>query len=381
MARTRRRFLRILGGTTILAAAGAGAWLGTRTPTEAILPWEMAGSGYTDPRMRMLSYAILAPNPHNRQPWLVDLAEPDTITLYCDLERRLPETDPFDRQITIGLGCFLEGLALAASAEGQVAEITAFPEGEPTPRLDARPVATIRLSPGGAPDPLFAEIPRRHTNKEPFDVSQPVAPAELEALVAAAGADVTTSGTLDRDRIVTLRDLAWRAHMVEVETPRTLMESVDLMRIGRSEIEANPDGIDLGGPMLETLSVFGVLTRDQIADPTSQAFAQGLDMYREIIGSAMGFLWLATPDGRQHEIAAGRAWMRQALTASAAGLGLHPLSQALQEYPEMATLYEEIHQSLVPESGLRLQMFARLGYGPPVGPSPRWPVESRVRTA
>ena len=71
MALTRRKTLALIGGGSILAAGGAGAYAVTRTPQTALLPWEQAGQ-YDDPRMRALSYAILAPNPHNRQPWLVD---------------------------------------------------------------------------------------------------------------------------------------------------------------------------------------------------------------------------------------------------------------------------------------------------------------------
>lgn len=65
---SRRKFLTILGGGVVLAAGGAAAFMTTRTPTKAIAPWSAAG-GYEDPRMQALSYAILAPNPHNRQPW------------------------------------------------------------------------------------------------------------------------------------------------------------------------------------------------------------------------------------------------------------------------------------------------------------------------
>ena len=44
-------------------AAGGGTFALTRTPSAALAPWQEAGSGYQDPRMRALSYAILAPNP------------------------------------------------------------------------------------------------------------------------------------------------------------------------------------------------------------------------------------------------------------------------------------------------------------------------------
>ncbi len=114
---SRRKFIGIMGGGTIAAATGgAMTFLSTRTPNKALAPWKLAG-GYDEPRRRALSFAILAPNPHNRQPWQVDLSQDNKIILYADTERLLPHTDPFNRQITIGLGCFLELVRMAAAAE------------------------------------------------------------------------------------------------------------------------------------------------------------------------------------------------------------------------------------------------------------------------
>ncbi len=90
MSISRRRMLAVIGGGTIFAASGgAGAFLSTRTPRRALAPWSAAG-GYEDPRRNALSFALLAPNPHNRQPWLVDLATPDVIDLYRDDNKDLP---------------------------------------------------------------------------------------------------------------------------------------------------------------------------------------------------------------------------------------------------------------------------------------------------
>ena len=69
----RRKFLKVVGTAGVIVAAGGVGFVVTRTPTDALAPWEDAGSMYADPMRRALSYAILAPNPHNRQPWLVDL--------------------------------------------------------------------------------------------------------------------------------------------------------------------------------------------------------------------------------------------------------------------------------------------------------------------
>ena len=121
---TRRGILKVIGGGVIVAAVGAGAFIGTRDPAVAREPWQNAGQKENDPRRKALSYAILAPNPHNRQPWLIDLVGNDEIVLYCDKDRHLPVTDPFDRQITIGLGAFIETLVIAASNDGYRADVT-----------------------------------------------------------------------------------------------------------------------------------------------------------------------------------------------------------------------------------------------------------------
>jgi len=98
---SRRNVLRLIGGGVVIAAgAGAGLHMLGRPSEPAREPWRTAGNE-PEFRRRALSWALLAPNPHNRQPWLVRLDGDDALTLYVDLERRLPVTDPHDRQITI----------------------------------------------------------------------------------------------------------------------------------------------------------------------------------------------------------------------------------------------------------------------------------------
>ena len=141
------------------------------------------------------------------------------------------------------------------------------------------------------------------------------------------------------------------------------------------------DGIDLGGAFFETLNLLGVLDREQMADPNSEAFRQGLDIYRELHAATPGFVWLSTEQNRREDqLAAGASWLRLNLAATKLGLSLHPVSQTLQEYPEMATHLLAIHEELEVTSPARVQMLGRIGYGPEVGPSPRWPLQSRIRT-
>jgi hypothetical protein len=70
----RRQFIRITGGGVVMAAT-AGALTGCslfEVPPEAIVAWQGPAQGL-ELRRWVLSYALLAPNPHNRQPWLADL--------------------------------------------------------------------------------------------------------------------------------------------------------------------------------------------------------------------------------------------------------------------------------------------------------------------
>ena len=380
MIPSRRKTLALIGGGVILAATASLAAIATRQPRTAGLPWGQAGVG-EEVRHRALSYALLAPNPHNRQPWLVDLREAGVVMLYVDTAKLLPHTDPFNRQITIGLGCFLELMRMAASHEGQRVEITPFPEGFDDRALDARPVARAvsTVDPSVVPDPLFAHVLDRRSNKEPYDLARPLPADTLEKLAVASNARF--GGTIDAKEIADWRAFTHEALRIEIETPHTFKESVDLFRIGRAEVDANPDGIDFTGPMFEVLGATGLMTRESSLDTSSEAYQAGLDAVFANTDTAMGHVWLVTEgNSRPDQIATGADWLRVNLAATAAGVAFQPLSQALQEYPEMAALYRDLHARLAPQGGT-VQMLARIGYGPTVDPSPRWPLEAKTLNA
>ena len=382
---SRRKFLKIMGGGVILAAAAGGTFLATRTPHKAIAPWKLAlgPSDNENPRRVILSHAILAPNPHNRQPWQVDLSKDNEIALYCDLERRLPHTDPFDRQITIGLGCFLELAELTAKKMGIATSIELFPQGESFPRLDERPVAVIRLNGTGAQvDPLFDHIFNRRSNKDPYDNSRSVDAMTAASMISVTGAETIASTVIDGDKAARLREIAWDAMETELRTYRTAKESIDLLRIGKAEIEANPDGIDLGGAFFDTIKALGMMDREQMLDTSTQMFEQQVAAIREPFGTANGFVFIKT-DGntRKQQIAAGRDYVRVNLKATELGVAMQPWSQALQEFPEVAGQQKQLLDVLGIGEGETLQMFARMGYGEEVAPSPRWRYETRIRSA
>jgi hypothetical protein len=382
MAGSRRGFMKVLGaGAVIVAAGGLGLTQCDPMPAEAVEAWTGPGPGVADPRVRAIAFALLAPNPHNKQPWTVDLREPDVATFFVDRDRLLPETDPPSRQITIGCGAFLELLRMAAAEQGFDAQVALFPNGPwAEGQVGADPLARVTFvaAAGIAKDPLFAHVLKRQTNRDPFD---PIAiTAEQAATLAAAVRDpaISFGWTAESSKMAKLRNLAAAAWRVEVGTDRTYKESVDVMRITATEIAQHRDGISLHGPFFWWMNASGMFTRETAMDEFGRGQAMSL-IDGQVKGCA-SFAWLVTSaNDRATQLAAGRAYVRSGLAAAGMGLTQHPLSQALQEFPEMTGPYQEIKTILgVPQTDT-VQMFYRVGTAARAELSPRRKLEDILR--
>lgn len=383
---SRRTFVRLVGGGIVAAALPPLAGCDTRLPPEAVSAWTDPGRHETELRRWMLAHAILAPHAHNLQSWLVDLRTDGEILLRCDLDRLLPQTDPYSRQILMSHGTFLELLDLAARERGHRAEIALFPEGAfPGDRIDGRPVARVRLVPDASVprDPLFAQIVRRHTNRLAYDPARPVPGAAWTALVAAAGPLDVVVGHVDGtqpDRLARHREIADAAWKVEMTTPRTVLETYKWLRVGGGEIARHRDGVALTDTMPVLLSRLGLFDRTTAPAPDSSTTRRLLDEFTARLASTPGFLWITTRgNARAAQVAAGRAWVRVQLAATAQGLAMQPLEQALQEYPEQAPHYDAIHRLVdAPAPAHTVQMWSRVGFAPPVGPAPRRGLDAQL---
>ena len=374
----RRQFVRILGGGAVAGAATFSVGCSGRLPEEATAAWKGAGEE-TDVRRWILSYAILAPHSHNLQSWLVDLRRPDEILLRCDRDRLLPETDPFSRQIMMSHGTFLEIMNIAARERGFRTEITLFPEGVYQPdKIDERPVAHVKLTADATArkDPLFAEILKRRTNRNAYDLAKPIPAAAWQAMADAVKPYPVTFGHVgasEPDALRRHRAIAAEAWRIELITPRTILESYKWLRVGSSEILLHRDGLSLMDPSVVWLSRFGLFDRNKAPGPNDFATTSQISAFNNKLNSTPAFLWMITSDNhRKTQIDAGRVYVRVQLAATAHGVVMHPLQQALQEYAEQAQQQAEVRwllQATAPSQ--TVQMWARVGFAPPVEPAPR----------
>jgi hypothetical protein len=182
-------------------------------------------------------------------------------------------------------------------------------------------------------------------------------------------------------RVERLRAIAISGSELEMNTPRTHKESIDVVRIGSAEIAAHRDGISIKGPMIWLLRQLGAMTPDKAMTPGTMAWNSGRDYVLAGYASAPAFGWLASRgNDRATQVAAGRAWVRLQLAASALGVSLQPHSQTLQEYPEMEALRAAMRAETGVEGDETLQMFFRLGYAADPGPSSRRAFDSFVKS-
>ena len=374
MVMHRRRF--VFGSGVLLTTAAFVAACGHRDQTtEGARSLSPLADG-APPIVEALRYGITAPSPHNTQPWQFDLVSDTEARLFFDPERRLPATDPPARQGHIGHGTLLEVTAIAATHLGYQAHIEVLPEGEMTlEALGHAPTATIQLEPlaaGQGEDPLFSRVLSRRTSRLEHE-GPALAPDEVDTIRRQSTVEGIDVAALDPGRLEAVLDIVMRAMAVEVRDYELYDETRIWFRFTDEEIARHGDGLNL-----YTSGVTGATARlakrflrydNWHRKSNLRGFLRRFD---ETVGTTRGMLTFMSATNTMHDwIAAGRAYVRAQLSADALGLRLHPVSQAMQEYPQMDAIRAELDGKLGIAAPAKLQMLARIGRTQTPGLSPR----------
>ncbi|MBI3395600.1 MAG: hypothetical protein HY042_07185 [Spirochaetia bacterium] len=325
-------------------------------------------NGITSPAMASVFCGITAPNPHNTQPWKIQIKSEKELLLFVDQTRLLPETDPPSRQIHIGQGTFIEHFVIGASQLGFAVDVEVLPDGEYGPReTGLKPAARLTLLPGKAKDSLYAEFGRRATNRTPYE-GPALTEAEAQSVLDTIGRTHSRVDAilLSDPRSRQIRDLFIAASTVETNTLPKNDESRLWFRFNDSEIFNKRDGISLRGNGMSGLKYQLVTTfflgRDQASWNSELARKSTIDIVSKAAESSQGFFSLKTRTNTMRDwILAGRDYARLQLALTKHNLVMQPMSQVLQEYQEMDALRTRFEELLGVRAPEKIQMFVRAG--------------------
>jgi len=110
--------------------------------------------------------AIRAPSVHNTQPWKFAVTG-DRIDVYADRDRQLPVADTRGAALRVSCGAAIFNARLGVAALGHEAEVTLLPDAS-DPDLLASVAPGRARPPSPAEAALYAAIPHRRSNREPF---------------------------------------------------------------------------------------------------------------------------------------------------------------------------------------------------------------------
>ena len=262
---------------------------------------------------------------------------------------------------------------MAAAQRGHRVQVQLFPDGEPdSAKLPGgSKIARLVLTPDAAvtPDPLLAQVALRRTNKGIYDSARVVETEQWEKFMSAGRDFGLLSGSVTQtSQVQSVRDITRASYELETVTPRTWLESGRLLRIGPNAIEKNRDGISIMGTMPRLLIAVGLFDPLDVPVKGDSNYKRMMERWAAF-ETGSGYFWLASKgNSRSAQVNSGRGYVRAQLMATAAGLSMHPVSQALQEFAEVAQPYQALHRLLgFDPAANTVQMLARVGY--PMAPS------------
>lgn len=337
-------------------------------------PWKPGYSAaITDPRLRLAAHGLLAASGHNMQPWRIKLDQKNdkVFTLYADNRRLSPAVDPEARQLMISQGTFLEYVRIAGQQLGYPVDIKLFPEGGyDESRLEesmaSKPVARLTLNSISlvSQPPLYNYLFQPDTNRGPY-TSDKLSPVQLKGLQSINNiSGLKMNIVQDAGNMKILGDYAEKAAVIEAGVDSVMQESARIFRANEREKNQFRDGFSVEGQGTSGIMrhiLQGAVTLFPSLNEGESASKQFINSTTASVKSTPAYVLIISNDNsRVSQIRSGMLYSRLTLTAHLQGLAMQPLSQVLEEYPEMSRLYSGIHREYA-APGQTIQMLARVG--------------------
>lgn len=336
-------------------------------------PWQKTYSQkFDDPRIRLVAHGLLAANGHNMQPWRIQLDKdnPMVFYLYADRDRLTNEVDPLARQMMITQGTFLEYVKIAGDELGYKTAVELFPKGsydeqKLSESMKTKPVAKIILSKDKPQSsPLYDSMFLPDTNRAAYQSNKLTSEqiSQLEAINNDANMSIKIFQ--DKENLDKLGNYAMKGAAIEAGVDRVMKETEVIFRANEYQKNKYRYGFSVEGQ--GTSGIMKHIMQGLVTlFPSMNSGKASSDMFiqstRTSVDNTPAYAIIITKDNsRSSQVKSGILYSRLILEAHRLGFVMQPLSQVLEEYPEMKEPYGSIHRDYASDGGT-IQMLVRLG--------------------
>ncbi len=293
--------------------------------------------GLEKDEMEILYLASLAPSSHNTQPWTVKIVEPRHWTIGSDKKRWLPAVDPDHRELFLSMGAFIENLVIAAGAHGYKAEIKIIAKD----KADTE-IAEVRLKKDNPQDFPLEKIKKRRTVRSNY-LDQEIKPDDIRFITkhdspscliptvfphsfyfsnSSPQGKYLQEGTIEANRNQALRDAAQE-------------ELANWIRWSNKEGKAYRNGLTPESMEIKGIAGFFVRSFYNHQSVLKKSFRdQTVDLVSKQVKTSGGWLVVTSQDSNISTlIEYGKVWENMLLRIRERMIGIHPMSQMLEEEP------------------------------------------------
>ena len=347
----RRVFLKksIVAGSLVLGPGLTGCSRDLRERPAPAGAGTVAGQKLNEDGWRILYYASLAPSGHNSQPWFVKVEDKHEWVVGSDKTRWLQVVDPDNREALLSIGAFIENLVLAADFMGYDTEVKVVGRG----RFDAD-VARIKLKSGRSNAVAIQRLEERRTVKTGF-LPKEIETEDLSIFRKATGGGLyyfpreSAHGKL-------MAEAAVENFRLQFENEAAMAEAAGWTRLSDAEAMQFRDGLTTDGMEIRGFTGWWVRSFMDKDDLTGSTWREkGVEKIRTQAAEGAGWL-VITSEGETvgDLVAAGRRFQRMALLAREKNIGIHPMTQTLEEAHGQASVRENHSPSVIPQFMLRV---------------------------
>lgn len=334
-------------------------------------PWGKSYSDkFEDKRIKVVSNGILAASGHNMQPWIINLdQDKDVFYLYANSDLLTTEVDPFARQTMITQGTFLEYIVVSGEHFGYKVNIDFFPKGQYDEQnlaisMKEKPVAKVTiLEDKNKENKLYDFMFLPDTNREIYEKTN-LTKGQLDTLITLSDEDVKIEAFDDANSLEKLSEYAIKGAEIEANIHRMNEESAKVFRVNEFEKNKYRYGYSFEGQNITGLQKYlmqGLITLVPLVNNEKSSSDIYINSTKAAVENTSAYGMVITKNNsRIEQVKSGMVYSNLVLNAHYLGLVMQPLSQVLEEYPEMKEQYENFHKDYA-KKGDTIQMFFRIG--------------------